>query len=214
MTWHALFYPLRLGTEETVKDLFKESGRPAFEVRDDAGNVAGRLLGTMAFVGAGTAIRAMEVHGPLPLVAAHLGRQPQIRRFEEQLEELLAEPRDMRSPDGARRFFQQAGMQSAHVDVGTGTNGDWHGWYFPLRPGAEDKVRALFDSYDGAGPRPGAMTFLGQRKALRLLERGSADAALDLELAERVAELATPAAGPAGIALECVIVRRHDLPVS
>lgn len=214
MTWHALFYPLRPGSEQTVKDLFKESGRPSFEVRDDAGNVAGRLLGTMAFVGAGTAIRAMEVHGPLPLVAAHLGRQPQIRRFEEQLEELLAEPRDMRSPDGARRFFQQAGLQSVHVDVGAGPTGDWSGRFFLLRDGAEDKVRSLFEQYDGVGPRPGAMTFVGRSKALRLVERASADPALDLELAERVGELAVRAAAPAGIDLECVIVRRHDLPVS
>jgi hypothetical protein len=110
-TWHALLYPLNAGSEEEVKELFRHSGRPDFDVRDEAGEPVGRLLSTMAFVGTGVAVRVIEVDGPLPLVAAHMGRQPEVRAFEEQLEKHLAKPRDMRSPEGARTFFREAGME-------------------------------------------------------------------------------------------------------
>lgn len=111
-TWHALFYPIKAGSEETVKELFRNSGRPNFEVTDADGKVVGKLLATMAFVGTEAAIRVIHVEGPLPLVAAHMSRQPEVREFERQLEEHLSEPRDMVSPEGARAFFQKAGMEN------------------------------------------------------------------------------------------------------
>jgi hypothetical protein len=110
-TWHALIYPIKAGSEDKVKELFRESGRPEFSVTDADGQVIGRLLGTMAFVGTETAIRVIEVEGALPQVAAHMSRQPEVREFERQLEEHLKEPRDMRSPEGARDFFRRASME-------------------------------------------------------------------------------------------------------
>jgi hypothetical protein len=109
--WHALYYPIRAGSEEKVKDLFRSSGRPEFDVKDADGKVIGRLLGTMAFVGREVAIRVIEVDGPLPLVAGHMSRQPEVARFESELEEHLTVPRDMRSPEGARAFFRDAAME-------------------------------------------------------------------------------------------------------
>jgi hypothetical protein len=111
-TWHALQYPIKRGSEEAVKELFRNSGRPSFEITSPDGKVVGRLLATMAFVGEGLAIRAIEVDGPLPLVAAHMSRQPEVREFEKQLEQHLTEGRDMVTPDGARAFFQKAGMEN------------------------------------------------------------------------------------------------------
>ena len=66
----------------------------------------------MAFVGKEAAIRVIDVDGPLPLVAAHMSRQPEVREFERQLEEHLTVPRDMVTPEGARAFFQLAGMEN------------------------------------------------------------------------------------------------------
>lgn len=111
-TWHALFYPIKEGSEEIVKELFRKSGRPNFEIKDQNGEVVGRLLATMAFVGTGAAIRVIHVDGPLPVVAAHMSRQPEVREFERQLEEHLTEGRDMVSPEGARAFFRKAGMEN------------------------------------------------------------------------------------------------------
>ena len=110
-TWHALFYPLKAGSEETVKELFRTSGRPRFEVRNDDGDVVGRLLGTMAFVGKEMAVRVIEVDGPLPMVAGHMSRQPEVREFERQLEEHLSRPRDMVTPEGAQQFFRDAALE-------------------------------------------------------------------------------------------------------
>jgi len=110
-TWHALFYPLKAGSEEAVKELFRASGRPRFEVRNDDGDVVGRLLGTMAFVGKEMAVRVIEVDGPLPMVAGHMSRQPEVREFERRLEEHLSRPRDMVTPEGARQFFRDAALE-------------------------------------------------------------------------------------------------------
>jgi hypothetical protein len=110
-TWHALFYPLKAGSEEAVKELFRESGRPRFEVRNDDGDVVGRLLGTMAFVGKEMAVRVIEVEGLLPMVAGHMSRQPEVREFERQLETHLSRPRDMVTPEGARQFFRDAALE-------------------------------------------------------------------------------------------------------
>ena len=110
-TWHALFYPLKPGSEENVKDLFRNSDRPEFDVRDADGTIVGRLLGTMAFVGTAMAVRVIEVEGALPMVAAHMSRQPEVREFERQLEGYLARPRDMGTPEGARQFFRESAME-------------------------------------------------------------------------------------------------------
>ena len=109
--WHALFYPLKPGSEEIVKELFAASGRPSFDVTDAKGEVVGRLLGTMAFVGKEMAVRVIEVEGQLPLVAAHMSRQPEVKEFERQLEQHLSKPRDMVTPEGARAFFRDAALE-------------------------------------------------------------------------------------------------------
>jgi hypothetical protein len=101
-TWHALLYPIKAGSEETVKELFRNSGRPQFDITGPDGQVVGRLLATMAFVGKEAAIRVIHVDGPLPLVAAHMSRQPEVKEFERQLE-------------GARAFFQTAGMENVLI---------------------------------------------------------------------------------------------------
>jgi hypothetical protein len=111
MTWHALFYPLKPGSEDKVKELFRTSGRPQFDVLDAEGKQVGRLLGTMAFVGKEMAVRVIEVEGPLPVVAAHMSRQEEVRQFEGELEDHLSEARDMTSPEGARDFFRNAALE-------------------------------------------------------------------------------------------------------
>lgn len=111
-TWHALFYPLLPGSEEKVKELFRTSGRPEFDVRGADGTVVGKLLGTMAFVGKEMAVRVIEIEGPLPMVAAHMSQQPAVRAFERELENHLAAPRDMTTREGAQAFFRQAALEN------------------------------------------------------------------------------------------------------
>jgi len=183
MTWHALHYPLKPGSEDVVAELFRSSGRPQFDVKDGSGGTVGRLLGTMAFVGKGKALRVIEVEGELGQVAAHMSRQPEVRAFEDELEEHLAVPRDMRSPEGARAFFQEAAMGSVAVAVGQqGEASQWAGVYYPIKPGHEPAVRDLVgangrpelimrdESGSAVGRVNGMMFFLGKEKALRLVK--------------------------------------------
>jgi SchA/CurD like domain len=200
MTWHALYYPLKPGSEKVVGDLFRASGRPQFTVRDDSGQTVGRLLGTMAFVGEGKAVRVIEVNGALPQVAGHMSRQPEVREFERQLEEHLAVPRDMRSPDGARAFFREAAMDSVQVFVGEqGEPPDWTGVYYPVRPRHEQSVRQLVE-HNGrpdlavrdehgnrVGQVRGMMFFVGKEKALRLVKVEGGKSALAAHMSRQPA---------------------------
>lgn len=109
-TWLALMYKLRPETEKEVTELFQQSGRPEHDVQDDDGNVVGLLLTTIVFVGRELAVRVIEVDGDVRVVARHMSRQPEVKEFEDRIEEYLAEPRDMRSPEGAQEFFRRSGM--------------------------------------------------------------------------------------------------------
>ncbi|HEV7886638.1 MAG TPA: SchA/CurD-like domain-containing protein [Acidimicrobiales bacterium] len=116
-SWSGLIYPLKPGTEETVATIFQDSGRPNHDVLDDEGNVVGRLLRTLVFVGPEIAVRVIEVEGDLRSVSRHMSRQPQVRAFEREIENYLAVPRDMVTPEGAMKFFATAGMQAVRVNV-------------------------------------------------------------------------------------------------
>jgi hypothetical protein len=114
-TWLALLYKMKPGNEEAVSEIFRQSGRPDHEVRDDDGNVVGRLLTTMVFVGSEAAVRVIEVEGDPRVVAGHISRQPEVKDFEAKIEEYLAEPRDLSNPEGARAFFHRSGMRNVLI---------------------------------------------------------------------------------------------------
>jgi SchA/CurD like domain len=111
-TWLALLYKMKPGNKDAVAKLFQETGRPDHDVRDDDGNLVGRLLTTMVFVGEDAAVRVIEVDGDPRVVAGHISRQPEVKEFESKVEQYLAEPRDLSNPEGARAFFHRSGMQN------------------------------------------------------------------------------------------------------
>ena len=113
--WLALLYKLKPGTEEAVTELFRQSGRPDHEVKDDDGNVVGRLLTTIVFVGTEAAVRVIEVEGDMQQVAGHVSRQAEVREFEQKVEQYLAVPRDLSTPEGAREFFHRWGMRNVLI---------------------------------------------------------------------------------------------------
>ncbi len=108
--WFALLYQLKPGSKESVADLFRRSGRPDHDVRDDSGQIVGRLLRTIVFVGEEACVRVIEVEGDIGTVARHMSRQPEIKEFEREVEQYLAVGRDMVTPEGAQAFFRKAGM--------------------------------------------------------------------------------------------------------
>jgi hypothetical protein len=107
----ALIWNVKPGTEEQVVELFSNYQTPDHIIKDEDGNEKGRLLSTQVFMRDSTVVRVMEFEGALPDVAAHLARQPAIRELEAKLDPLLASPRDMSTPDGARKFFMETSMR-------------------------------------------------------------------------------------------------------
>jgi hypothetical protein len=107
----ALLWKVKPGTEDKVRELFQNYGRPDPVVKDAEGNEKGRLLATQVFMRDNTIVRVMEIDGALPDVAAHLGRQPAIQELETQLDQYLEQPRDMSDPEGARKFFMSTMME-------------------------------------------------------------------------------------------------------
>jgi hypothetical protein len=109
----ALMWDIKPGSQDAVRQAFKEYGRPDHTIRDDDGNDLGTLISTQVFMKDNTVIRVVETTDgvPLPVLGQHMGRQPAIRELEDKLDEYVAEPRDMSTGEGARAFFLKSTME-------------------------------------------------------------------------------------------------------
>jgi len=114
MQRYAIIFGVRPGTEQRVRELLTGYPPPTWETPDGT-----RLLGTSIFMKDSVVVRMMEIDGSLPSVMAHLAAQPSIQELERQLDQFLAEPRDMSSPEGARAFFGRAMMDHVTTRVAT-----------------------------------------------------------------------------------------------
>lgn len=106
----ALTWNVKPGTEQAVEELFRNSGRPEHVIRDADGREKGKLLSTLVFMKQNMVVRVIEFEGEFQDVAQHMGRQQEVQDFERQLDQYLAEPRDMSKPQGVRQFFTSAAM--------------------------------------------------------------------------------------------------------
>ena len=100
---------MKPGFEEEVTALFQGSGRPDHEVRDEQGNVVGRLLTTMVFVGKEAAVRVIEVEGDVRVVAGHISRQDEVKAFEQGVEQYLVRAARPLEPRGRARVLPALG---------------------------------------------------------------------------------------------------------
>ncbi|MGA2165516.1 MAG: SchA/CurD-like domain-containing protein [Solirubrobacteraceae bacterium] len=109
----ALMWDIKPGSQDAVRQAFKEYGRPDHTIRDDDGNPVGTLISTQVFMKNDTVIRVVETTDdvPLPVLGQHMGRQPAIRELEDKLDEYVAEPRDMSTSEGSREFFMKSTME-------------------------------------------------------------------------------------------------------
>jgi hypothetical protein len=109
----ALMWDIKPGSQDAVRTAFRAYGRPDHTIRDDDGNEVGTLISTQVFMKGNTVIRVVETTDgvPLPVLGAHMGRQPAIKELEEELDEYVAEPRDMSTGEGARAFFLKSTME-------------------------------------------------------------------------------------------------------
>jgi hypothetical protein len=110
--YFAITWEVKPGSEDAIRKMFADYGRPDHEVKDEQGNVVGKLLSTQVFMKGTTLVRALEFEGSFMDIAPHLGRQPAIRALEDQMDQFLAEPRDMSTPEGARTYFMKSAMET------------------------------------------------------------------------------------------------------
>ena len=108
---YALMWNVKPGSEDRVREIFAGYEPPDPVVKGEDGSVEGRLIGTQVFLKGNTVVRIMEVEGAFPKIAAHLGRQPSIQKLEAQLDEIIENPRDMSTPQGAAKFFMDTSME-------------------------------------------------------------------------------------------------------
>lgn len=108
----AMTWTVRPGTEDKVIKLFENYGRPEHTITDEDGNVKGKLLSTNVFMKDNVIVRVIEFEGSIIDVAPHMGRQPAIRELEDKIDEYIENPRDMSTPEGARKFFMESAMRT------------------------------------------------------------------------------------------------------
>jgi len=114
MQRYAITFQIKPDTVEQVKNLLASYVPPTWVTPDGT-----RLLSTSVFVKDDRVVRMMEIDGSLASVLAHLARQPSVQQLERQLDQYLAEPRDISTPEGAQSFFRRAMM--AHVTTRVAT---------------------------------------------------------------------------------------------
>lgn len=110
--YFAMMWTVRPGTEDEVIKLFENYGRPEHTITDAEGNVKGKLLATTIYMKDNVVVRAIEFEGSIIDVAPHMGRQPAIRELEDKLDGYIEKPRDMSTPEGARKFFMESAMRT------------------------------------------------------------------------------------------------------
>jgi SchA/CurD like domain len=110
--YFAIMWDVQPGSEDKIRELFSDYGRPDHDVKDADGNVVGKLLGTQVYMKGHTIVRVIEFEGSIVDVAPHMGRQPAIKALEDELDNYLVNPRDMSTPEGARKFFMETAMET------------------------------------------------------------------------------------------------------
>jgi hypothetical protein len=194
-----------------VQQILSGYPRPQTEIGDGA-----RLLGTTVFLWGARVIRMMDVEGPLPLVMRHLAAEPAIRATEEELNPLLAEPRDLSDPGAAAAFFQRAMMRPVVHEItdpdrlspSAGSATRRMALAYPLRPGTGDAAAGLLSGGRPVAARAEERSVLASTTVFRqgdLLVRaveyvgeaenaraGFAEAIADTATTARLAELFEP----------------------
>jgi hypothetical protein len=110
--YFAITWMIKPGSQDAIRKMFADYGRPDHEVKDADGNVVGKLLSTQVFMKGDQLVRALEFEGEFMAIAPHLARQPAIVALEAEMDQYLAHPRDMSTPEGARKYFMESAMET------------------------------------------------------------------------------------------------------
>lgn len=112
MPYAAIMYRVQPGHDDEIAEIFAGFQRmdtPDFV--DDQGQAAGRLLGTAVFVKEDVVVRVIHYEGDFAAIGRHVAAQRGVHLVEEQLQPLLAAPRDTSTPELFREYFRDATMR-------------------------------------------------------------------------------------------------------
>jgi SchA/CurD like domain len=112
MPYAAITYRVKPGHEDEIADIFAGFQRVNTpEFRDDAGDRAGRLLGTAVFIKDDVMVRIIHYEGDFSAIGRHMASQRGVHLIEEKLAPLLAEQRETTTEDGFQQYFRNATMR-------------------------------------------------------------------------------------------------------
>lgn len=109
--YHAVMFPIKPGSAESVERVFANSPRPEPVIRNAEGQQIGLLISTTVFLRDDAAVRVMEFEGELGDVIRHLATQPDVHETNNQLAPFLVEERDMTTLEGTQAYFRRASMR-------------------------------------------------------------------------------------------------------
>ncbi|MCW6009970.1 histidine kinase [Micromonospora sp. CPCC 205371] len=114
MTFAAITYPVALGHEEEIADIFsrrnfKRASSPI--LRDATGARVGMLMGTGLFIRHDRMARVIQFRGDVDDVARHMAMQEGVQEAERRLAPLLREPRDTTTVEGFLAYFSRSLMR-------------------------------------------------------------------------------------------------------
>lgn len=124
MTLAAISYGIKPGHDEEIAEIFslknfKRANSPI--IRDDAGHVVGKIVGTGLFLRGDTMVRIIQFDGELDAVARHMAAQKGVHEAERKIAPYLTVSRDTRTVEGFLRYFRNSTMrclaQQTHRDV-------------------------------------------------------------------------------------------------
>jgi len=112
MPYAAITYPVKPGHEEEIAKIFTDFQRVDTPViTDEAGNEAGKLLGTAVFIKDGVMVRFIHYEGDFSAIGRHMARQRGVHLIEEKLAPYLLRQRDTGSERAFGEYFAAAAMR-------------------------------------------------------------------------------------------------------
>jgi hypothetical protein len=122
MPYAAITYRVKPGHEDEIAavfDGFQRVDTPTLP-GEQAGESAGRLLGTGVFIKDDILVRVIHYDGDFAAVGRHMAAQKGVHLLEQALAPYLAEERDTRSAEDFGAYFRDATMRSiAQLTVDT-----------------------------------------------------------------------------------------------
>jgi hypothetical protein len=112
MPYAAISYRVKPGHEEEIAEIFANFKRVRTpELRDEAGQESGKLLGTAVFIHRDVVVRVIHYEGEFADIARKMAAQSGVHSVEAQLAPYLAEQRDTTTAEGFTSYFKNAVMR-------------------------------------------------------------------------------------------------------